>query len=129
MPYPELFWSRYTCLGSQIQTPKFSKVLISGVSFRHHWLSQSYESDVLSYSECRKTKLFRGFASGPHWGGLTTPPDSPVAQRFFSSQRSSKNQHPQKIAGNGTEGIYNSNNITWKFLAKQMILQNKGDES
>ena len=41
VPYPELFWSRYTVLGSQTQTPKLSKVLISGISFRHHSLSQS----------------------------------------------------------------------------------------
>ena len=33
VPYPELFWSWYTSLGSQAQTPKCSKVLISGVSF------------------------------------------------------------------------------------------------
>ena len=112
MLYPELFRSPYTGLRSQTQTPKLSKVLIPGVSFRHHWLSQSQESDILSYSECKKAKLFLGFALGSHWGGLTTPLDSPVAQQFFSSLRSSKNQHPQKIAGYGTEGIYNSNNIT-----------------
>ena len=27
VPYPELFWSRYIDLGSQIQTPKFLKML------------------------------------------------------------------------------------------------------
>ena len=27
VPYPELFWSQYTSFGSQIQTPKFLKML------------------------------------------------------------------------------------------------------
>ena len=104
MPYPELFWSRYIGLGSQNQTPKGSEVLIYGVSFHQHSLSQSQNSDVLSYSERRIGKNFQGFVPGPHWEGLTTPlPDSPAAQRFFSSLRSSKNRHPQKIAGYGTD--------------------------
>ena len=42
--------------------PKLSKVLISGVSFRHHSSSQGHESDVLSYSECKLAKIFQGFA-------------------------------------------------------------------
>ena len=33
MPYPELFWSWYTGLGSKTQDPKISKLLIPSVSF------------------------------------------------------------------------------------------------
>ena len=77
VPYPELFWSSYTGLGSQIQTPKRSKVLISGVSFRQRSLSQSQESNVFSYSECKIAKNFQDFVSGPHWGGFTGPPQTP----------------------------------------------------
>ena len=92
MSYPELFWRRYTGLGSQTQTHKLSKVLISGVSFRHRSFSQSHESNVLSYSECKIAEIFQGFAPGPHW--VATPLGSPTAQRFFSL-RLSKNS-PQK---------------------------------
>ena len=105
VPYPELFWSRYTGLGSQTQTPKRSKVLISGVSFRQHSLSQNQQSNVLSYSECKIAKNFQGFAPGPNCGGVTAPPDSPTAQRIFSLLHSSKNRHPQKIAGYGTDPV------------------------
>ena len=84
VPYPELFWSRYAGLWSQTQTPKRSKVLIYGVSFRQRSLSQSQESDVLSYSERKIGKNVQGFAPGPHWGGLTAPLSS------------SKNRYPQK---------------------------------
>ena len=73
VPYPELF-----------QTPKRSKVLISGVSFRQRSLLQSQESDVLSYSECKIAKNFQGFAPGPHWGGLTAPPQTPRLHNGFS---------------------------------------------
>ena len=61
---------QYTDLGSQTQTPKCLKVLISGVSFCQHSLLQSQESDVLSYSECKIAKNFQVFAPGPYWGGL-----------------------------------------------------------
>ena len=40
--------------------PKLSKVLISGVSFCHCSLSQSHESNVLSYSECKIAEKFSG---------------------------------------------------------------------
>ena len=93
---PELFWSRYTGLWSQAQTPKLSKVLISGVSFHHRSLLHSHESNVLSYSEFKMTKVFWGFAPGPYWGSFTLPPDSPAAQRFFSSLCSLKNWHPPR---------------------------------
>ena len=53
--------------------PQTLKVLISGVSFRHCSLSQSHESEVLSYSECKIAKIFQDFAPGPHWGQLTVP--------------------------------------------------------
>ena len=85
VPYPELFCSWYTGLGSQIQTPKRSKVLISGVSFPQRFLSQSQESNVLSYSERKLTKNFQGFAPGPHWGELTALPQSPQLHIGFSS--------------------------------------------
>ena len=71
-------------MGSQTQTPKRSKVLISGVSFRQRSLSQSQESDVLSYSERKITKNFQGFAPGPHWGGLTAPSQNPQLHNGFS---------------------------------------------
>ena len=97
VPNPELFWSQYTGFGSQTQTPKHSKALISGVSFHQCSLSQSQESDVLSYSKHKIAKNFQGFAPGPYWGGLTVlTPDSPAAQQFFSLLCSSKNQHPPK---------------------------------
>ena len=86
VPYPELFWTRHTGLGSQTQSPKLSNVLMSGASFRHRSLSQSHENDVLSNSECKIAKNFRAVAPGP--------PVSPDAQRFFSLLRSSKNQYP-----------------------------------
>ena len=84
VPYPELFWSWYTGLGSQSQTPKCSKVLISGVSFRQHSLSQSQESGVLCYSECKIAKNFQGFAPAPHWGGLTAQPQTSRQHNSFS---------------------------------------------
>ena len=92
VPYPELFWGQYTSLGSQTQTP-----LISGVSFHHCLLSQGHNSYLLSYSECKITNIFQGFAPERHWGGLTALPlDSPTTQWFFSSLCLLKNQHPQK---------------------------------
>ena len=49
---------------------------------------------VLIYSECKIAKNLLG--PGPHWQGLTVPPDSPAAQRFFYSLRSLKIRQPQK---------------------------------
>ena len=82
--YPELFWSRYNSLGSQIQSPKCSKVLISGVSFCQCSLLQSQESDVLNYSECKIDKNFQGFAPGPYWGELPVTPQTPHLHNSFS---------------------------------------------
>ena len=111
VPYPELFWSQYTSLGSQTQTPKCSKVLISGVSFRQCSLLQSQESDVLSYSDCKIAKHFQGFAPGPHWRGLTAPPQTPWL-------------HSQKIAGYSTEW-YNS--VIWQRFPCMLLWQNRQD--
>ena len=117
MPYPEVFRSRYTCLGYQTQTSEFSKVLISGVSFHHRSLSQSHESDILSYSE------YKIVTSGvspldPTREGFQPPPsvpDSPVAQWFFSSLGSSKNRHPPKNAGYGADNA-NQKHIPQAFV-------------
>ena len=81
--YPELFWSQYTGLGSQTQTPKCSKVLISGVSFHQRFLSLSQESDVLSYSEHKIAKNFQGFAPGPSGNGLQCHPRLPSCTMVF----------------------------------------------
>ena len=98
MPYPELFQSWYTGLGSQTQTPKHSKVLISDVSFCQRSLSQSQESDVLSYSECEIAKNFQGITPGPHWGGLTAPPQTPRLHKGFSPcYACRKTNTPQKL--------------------------------
>ena len=48
-------------MGSQTQSLTLSNVFISGVSFRYRLLSQSYESDVLSYVECKMAKFFLEF--------------------------------------------------------------------
>ena len=98
MPCPELFWSRYNGLGSQTQTPKCSKKLISGVSFRQRSLSQSQEGDVLSYSECKIAKNFQGFTPGPHWGGLTVLPQTPRLNNSFSPRYARWKTHaPKKL--------------------------------
>ena len=77
--------------------PKLSKVLISGISFRHRSLSQSHESDVLSLFRMQNTQDFPGLCPWTHWRELTAPP------RLTSSLlRSSKNRHPQKISEYGT---------------------------
>ena len=102
-------------------TPKLSKVLISGLSFRHRSLSQSHKSDVLSYSECKIVTIFWSFAPGTHWEGLPAPPlppDSPAAQRFFSLLRSSKNRHPQKIAGYSTDQAQTSDTKSTTYWEK-----------
>ena len=96
--YPELFWSWYTGLGSQTQTPKCSKVLISGVSFHQHSLSQSQEGNVLSYSEHKIAKNFQGFTPVPHWGGLTAVPQTPRLHSGFSPHYTcQKTGTPQKL--------------------------------
>ena len=87
VPYPELFWTRHTGLGSQTQSPKLSNVLLSGASFRHRSLSQSHESDVFSNSECKIAKNFRAFAAGP--------PVSLDAQRFSPCYARRKTSTPK----------------------------------
>ena len=96
VPYPELFWSWYTSLGSQTQTLKHSKVLISAVSFPQHSLSQSQESNVLSYSEYKIAKNFQGFAPVPHWGGLTALPQFPSCMMVFLLNTLIKKPAPPK---------------------------------
>ena len=108
MPYPELFWSWYTCLGSQTQTPKCSKVLISGVSFHvaepREWCFELFRM--------QNSQTFPGFCPWTPLGrAYSTTPDSLAAQRFFSLQCLSKNRHSQKIAGYSTDVI----NITTFF--------------
>ena len=61
-----------------------------------HALVPQCALSVLSYSECKIAKTFRGFAPRAQWGELTAPPDSPAAQRFFCSLLSSKNRYPLK---------------------------------
>ena len=96
--YPELFWSRYTGLGSQTQTSKLTKVLISSVSFHQCSLLQSLESDVVSYSEHKIDKNFQGFAPGLHWGGLTALPQTPQLHSSFSPRYTHwKTGTPQKL--------------------------------
>ena len=60
VPYPGLFWSWYTSLGLQTQTPKLSKVLISGLNFCHHSFWQSHESNVLSLFRMQNSQNFQG---------------------------------------------------------------------
>ena len=128
VPYPELFWSWYTGLGSQTQTSKRSKVLISGVNFRQRSLSQSQESNVLRYLERKIAKKFPGFCPWTPLGrAYSAAPDSPAAQRFFSSLHSSKKWHPQKIAGYSTvSSVFCSYlvhiNLSSKFDPKKFLL-------
>ena len=107
VPYPELFWNQYTGLGSQTQTPKRSKVLISSVSFHQRSLSQSQESDVSSYSEHKIAKNSQGFAPGPHWGGLTAPPQTPRLHNGFSPRYArQKTDTPKKLLHTALVGCY-----------------------
>ena len=59
------------------------KSVVSGVSFRQRSLSQSQQSDVLSYSERKNSQNVQGFAPGPHRGGLTAPPQTPRLHNGF----------------------------------------------
>ena len=120
MPYPELFWSQYTGLGSQTQTPKCSKVLISGVSFCQHSLSRSQESDVLSYSKGKIAKDFQGFAPGPHWGGLTAPPQTPRLHNGFSPRYACwKTGTPQKLLDTAMTAIP----TPWLLILDSLTIQ------
>ena len=106
---------QYTPLGSQTPTPKRSKVLISGVSFRKRSLSQSQKSDVLSYSEPKIAKNFQGFATGPHWGGLRALPQTPRLHNGFSPHYTRwKTGTPKKLLDTALLCIYwvtNSDNL------------------
>ena len=54
----------------------------------------------------QNNQKFPGFHPWTPLGrAYSTAPDSPAAQRFFSSLCLSKNRHPKKIAGYGTEEI------------------------
>ena len=96
----------------QNSNPKQSKVMIYGVSFHQRYLSQSQESNVLSYSKRKIGKKLQGFCPWiPLGRAYSAAPDSPAAQRFFSLLCLSKNQHPQKIAGYGIDTC-----LTFLFL-------------
>ena len=72
--------------------------MIYGVNFRQCSLSQSQEGDVLSYSECKLGKNFQVFASGPHWGGLKAPPQTPQLHNSFSPRNARRKiGTPQKL--------------------------------
>ena len=62
--------------------------------------------------ELFRTQNSQKFPGFRHWTPLgraySAAPDSPAAQRFFSSLRSLRNRHPQKIVGYGTEKWINS---------------------
>ena len=65
---------------------------------------QSHKSDVLSYSACKIVKKI--FATGPHWEGLTTPPQTPQLHNGFSPHYGhQKTGTPKKTAGYSTAHI------------------------
>ena len=67
----------------------------------------SHESNFLSYSECKIAKFSAASPLDSTGRAYSAPPpDSPAAQRFFSSLHSLKNRHPPKIAGYGTAACY-----------------------
>ena len=103
--YPELFWSQYTGLGSQTQTSKCSKVLISCVSFCQRYLLQSKER-YFELFRMQNSQTFPGFHPWTLLGRAdSVASDSPAAQWFFSSLCSSQNRHLPKIAGYSTDII------------------------
>ena len=107
--YPELFWSQYTGLGSQTQTPKCSKVLISGVSFHQRFLSQSQESDVLSYSERKIAKNFQGFAP--------VPPQTPQLHNGFSPHYIRwKTGIPKKLLDTALQSLVTHDGLVLLFI-------------
>ena len=75
-------------------------------------LLQSDDSHVLSYSECKIAKMFRGFAPGPHWGGLIAAPGPQAAQWFFVFRKTGS---PKKIAGYGTDTVASIDKV---FISK-----------
>ena len=98
VPYPELFWSRYTGLGSQTQTNKLSKVLISGMSFRQRSLSQSHESDVLSLFRMQNSQNFSGLCPWTPLGRAYSAPQTNQLQNGFSPRYAHrKTSTPKKL--------------------------------
>ena len=88
----------FKIISYKLKPPKRSKVLISGVSFHQRSLSQSQESDVLSYSEHKIATNFQGFAPGPHWWWLTALPQTPRLHNGFSPRYACrKTGSPKKL--------------------------------
>ena len=78
--------------------PKVSKVLISGVSVSHRSLSQSHESDVLSYSECKIAKNFPGLRPWTPLGKAYSAPQTLQLHNGFSPcYARRKTGTPQKL--------------------------------
>ena len=81
--YPELFWSQYTGLGSQTQTPKLSKVqklIHLKIDNDRHWATKAM---LLGIQNAKTAKICRGFTPGPHWGEFTVPPRLPSCKMGF----------------------------------------------
>ena len=96
--YPELFWSWYTCLGSQTQTPKLSKVLISGLSFRHHSLLPSHNSNVLSLFRMQNSQNFLRLCPWtPPGRAYRAPQNTQLYNEFSPSYTRRKTSTPQKL--------------------------------
>ena len=80
-------------------------MLISGVSFRDRSLSQSHESDIFSYFECKVAKFFRSFVPGPHWRERQRQRHTERQREGEGERQRVKSQHPPKIAGYGIDLI------------------------
>ena len=94
--YPELFWSQYTGLGSQTQTPKLSKVQklihLKIDNDRH----RATKAMLLGIQNAKQLKFAGALRLGPTGESLQYPPDSPAAKWVFSSLCFLKNWHPKK---------------------------------
>ena len=106
VPYPKLFWSWYTSLGSQTQTPKLSK-LKKLINIKQ---TNDRSCDVLHYSECKIAKTFKGWGGGGWEWGRSTREDSqltltPQLCTIFFLATLNENRHPQKIAGYSTDMV------------------------
>ena len=127
VPYPELFWSRYTGLGSQTQTPKLSKVLISGISFRHRLLSQSHESDVLSLFRMQNSQNFQGLCPWTPLGrAYSTLQTNQLHNGFSPRYACRKTGNPKKLLDTAlmmVAVIYCCNN---KVLAPPLLQIHRG---
>ena len=84
VPYPELFGSQYTGLGSWNQTPKLSKVLLSGVSIRYRSLSPSHKSDVLSLFRMQNSQNFLELCTWTPLGRAYSAPQTTQMHNGFS---------------------------------------------